>query len=74
MTFVMTPRHELALKIGVTMAYSRRYGMSIEDVTDMFVEHDVYGYIRDNSELFITRPYDFTAGFINKVLFSDSQC
>ena len=71
MTFVMTPRHELALKIGVTVAYSRRYGMSIEDVTDMFVEHDVYGYIGDNSELFITRPYEFTAGFIHRTLLSD---
>ena len=71
MTFVMTPRHELALKIGVTVAYSRRYGMSIEDVTDMFVEHDVYGYIGDNSGLFITRPYEFTAGFIHRTLLSD---
>ena len=50
-----------SMKIGITMEFSERYGMSIPETLDLFEANDIYRYLDENVEQFIHRMYPFMA-------------
>ena len=63
----LTDREVISLKIGATEAYAEKFGMPIGEVADLFLDADVYPYIRDNAEILSTKSYKFMASIIDEV-------
>ena len=63
----LSDREILSLKIGATEAYAEKYGLPVDQVADLFLDAEVYPYIRDNAELLSTKSYKFMASIIDEV-------
>ncbi len=63
----LTDREVISLKIGATEAYAAKFGLPVGEVADMFLDADVYPYIRDNAEILSTKSYKFMASIIDEV-------
>ena len=63
----ISDRDIIALKIGATTTYSEKFGLPVEQVADLFLDAEVYPYIRDNAELLSTKSFKFMASIIDEV-------
>ena len=63
----LTDREVLSLKIGATEAYAEKFGIPVEQVADLFLNANVYPYIKDNAELLSTKSYRYMASIIDEV-------
>ena len=61
---VLTDNEKGVLKVGVTVAFADRYGLSYGSAAEYFYRNHIYEYLDLHSGLLVTKMYGFVADLV----------
>lgn len=60
----------LAMKVAITLEYSKEYHVPFEDVVDLFVQKGVYEMIDEGRDQFIMRMCPYMVEYVHDWIYS----